>query len=156
MKSVLGCLEIKISMENTTLTERTSDIRVHLLQLVREEYLERKPKSGSDVQLCMWRHWVKDSTKEESTETERTSDCPWSSWQSTECRLLLFSAAKLQLFWKQSATNDFPELVFHINSLLCPREAMKWWMEAVQMWAHAVRREGRGTRGSVFVRLCSV
>lgn len=55
MKSVLGCLEIKISMEDTTLTERTSDIRVHLLQLVREEeHLERKLKSGSDVRLCMW------------------------------------------------------------------------------------------------------
>lgn len=42
-------------MENNTLTERTSGIRV-LLQLVREEeYLEGKLKPGSDVQLCMWR-----------------------------------------------------------------------------------------------------
>lgn len=99
MKSVLGCLEIKISMENTTLTERTSGIRVHHLQLVRgEEYLERKPRSGSNVQLCIWRPQGKDSTKEESAETERSSHFLWSSQQSTECRLLLFSAAKLHLF----------------------------------------------------------
>lgn len=37
------------------LTEIKDDIRVCLLQVLREEYLGRKPKSGSDVQLWRWR-----------------------------------------------------------------------------------------------------
>lgn len=49
IKLVLGCLEIKNRMENSTLTERTSDIRVRSLQLVRGE---ENVESSSPVEMC--------------------------------------------------------------------------------------------------------